>query len=493
MPIYGAYEVFFDRRKCTDCGVCVKFCPNTVIEVDKENRVFAKRERACVGCRICEDKCPHDAIFIRSTQPESLTRGMWTTDVIEDIRSKADTGRYLIRGYGTNGPLPHFDGLTIVPAQLAPPVPLDKYREECDISVTIGEGRASRPLRLRIPIMIAAMSYGAVSKETKTACALAANLCGTATNTGEGGTFPGEYESTKPNGYLVAQWASGRWGVSLDYLQNSDAVEIKTGQGAKPGMGGHLLADKVTEDISRVRGIPVGTDALSPCRFYDTLGLEDLKKIVDLLRDVTNYEKPIMLKLGPGRIYDDVRMAALAGVDAVAVDGAQGGTGAAPDIVTQNAGIPTIGTIGPAVRALKDLGLYRKVKLISLGGYRNGADVVKGLALGADIIGIASAAMIAMGCRVCEQCAKGMCPYGITSQDPELRKRLQPERAAQRLKNYLNVVVEEMKMLTMLSGHRSITELGREDLRALSFDAAAICGVKLIGLEDYVIPQRKRA
>lgn len=493
MPIYGAYEVFFDRRKCTDCGVCVKFCPSSVLEVDKQNRVFVKREEACAGCRICVDKCPHDAIFIRSTQPESLTRGAWTTDVIEEIRTKAETGRYLIRGYGANRPLPHFDSLSIVPAQLAPPVPLDKYREECDISVAIGEGRVSKPMRLRIPIIIAAMSYGAVSRETKMACALAANLCETATNTGEGGTFPGEYESTKPNGYLVAQWASGRWGVSLDYLQNSDAVEIKIGQGAKPGMGGHLLADKVTEDISRVRGIPVGTDALSPCRFYDTPNPEDLKKMADLLRDVTDYKKPIILKLGPGRIYDDVRMAALAGVDAVTVDGSQGGTGAAPDIVARNAGIPAIGTIGPAVRALKDLGLYRKVKLISMGGYRDGADVVKGLALGADIIGIASAAMIAMGCRVCEQCSKGMCPFGITAQDPELRKRLNPERAAQRLRNFLNVASEEVKMLTMLSGHRSITELSREDLRALSFDVAAMCGVKLIGLEDYVTPPRKRA
>lgn len=493
MPIYGAYEVFFDRRKCTDCAVCVKFCPNNVLDVDKQNRVFAIREEACVGCRICQDRCPHHAIFIRATQPENLTRGTWTTSVVEDIRFKAETGRYLIRGYGTNGPLPHFDDLIIVPAQLAPPVPLDKYREECDISVTIGEGRVSEPLKLRIPILIGAMSYGAVSQETKTACALAASLCGTATNTGEGGTFAGEYESTKPNGYLVAQWASGRWGVSLDYLQKSDAIEIKIGQGAKPGMGGHLLGEKVTEDISRVRGLPVGTDALSPCRFYDVLDVDDLKKMVDLLRDVTDYKKPIMLKLGPGRIYEDVRIAVLAGVDAVAVDGMQGGTGAAPDIVSQSSGIPTIGTIGPAVRALKDLGLYRKVKLISLGGYRNGADVVKGLALGADVVGMSSSIEIAMGCRVCEQCSKGMCPLGITAQDPELRRRLSPERAARKVQNFLNAVSEEAKMLMMLSGHRGVRELNGEDLRALSLDAAAVCGVKLIGLEDYVAPQRKAA
>jgi glutamate synthase domain-containing protein 2 len=235
----------------------------------------------------------------------------------------------------------------------------------------------------------------------------------------------------------------------------------------------------------------VGTDALSPCRFYDVMSPDDLKKMVDLLRDVTDYRKPMIIKLGPGRIYDDVKIAASAGADAVAVDGKPGGTGAAPDIVSNNTGIPTIATIPPAVKALKELGLYRKVKLISLGGYRNGADVVRGLALGADVIGISSAAMIAMGCRVCEQCSKGMCPLGITAQDPELRRRLHPERAAKKLQNFLNAITEEVKMLTMLSGHKSIAELSGEDLRALSLNSAAMCGVKLVGLEDYVMPLRK--
>jgi glutamate synthase domain-containing protein 2 len=262
-----------------------------------------------------------------------------------------------------------------------------------------------------------------------------------------------------------------------------DGVEIKIGQGAKPGMGGHLLGAKVTEEIAKVRGIPVGSDALSPCRYYDVLAPEDLKKQVEFLRDVTNYEKPIWIKLGPSRPYEDVRMAALAGVDAISLDGMAGGTGASPDAVTQGVGIPTIACIPPAVRALKDLGLHRKVKLFALGGLRGGLDAFKALALGADGVGFATAAEIAMGCRACMACHKGGCPYGITSQDPKLRARLDPETAAERLTNFINATAEEIKMLTMLSGHDDITELSEEDLRALDINTAAITGLKLVGYE----------
>jgi len=260
-------------------------------------------------------------------------------------------------------------------------------------------------------------------------------------------------------------------------------VEIKIGQGAKPGMGGHLLGDKVTEDVAKIRGIPVGSDALSPCRYYDVLVAEDLKKQVEFLRDITNYEKPIWMKLGPSRPYDDVKMAALAGVDAISIDGLAGGTGCSPDIVTQGVGIPTIACIGPAVRALKDLGLHRKVKLFALGGIRGGLDAFKAMAMGADGAGFGTAAQIAMGCRGCMACHQGNCPYGITSQNPKMRERLDPEEVGQRLANFVKATAEEVKILTMLSGHGDIRELSEEDLRALDVNTAAITGLKLVGYE----------
>jgi len=508
MPIIGAYWVCHERGRCLSwkqpgkCGACMDTCPNTVFARDKDGRIYVVNELACVGCRICMDNCPYDAINVRSANPEDFTRGLWNLQTIEEIHYKAKTGKYFVRGFGTAGPIPHFDNLLVVPAQLAPPVPRDKYREECNMEVVIGEGRVDKPLKLSMPIMFAAMSYGAVSKECKMALAIAAARMGTATDTGEGGTFPEEYylahgyrneeefkrgiKRYEPGGYLIVQWASGRWGVSADYLRKCDAIEIKIGQGAKPGMGGHLLGEKVTEEIAKTRGIPVGTDCLSPCRFYDVYDVkEDLGKQVELLRDVAGYEKPIILKLGPGRIYDDVLLAAKAGVDAIAIDGMQGGTGAAPEAASQGAGIPTIGCVRPAVNALKDLGLYREVKLILLGGIRNGRDVVKALALGADCVAIASAAQVAIGCRVCMACHKGKCQYGIATQDPKLRARLKPEEASLQLLNFLRATIEEIKILTMLAGHDNIRQLSVDDLRALDVNTAAMTGVKLAGMEGY--------
>ncbi len=260
------------------------------------------------------------------------------------------------------------------------------------------------------------------------ALAIGAAMTGIATNTGEGGLVPeeawlahgyAEKEMTdkkwEPGGYLIIQWSTGRWGVSAEYLTSGDAVEVKIGQGAKPGMGGHLLGAKVTAGCFTCAWYPVGSDALSPCRYYDVQSLEDMKHMVAFLRDVTNYQFPIFFKLGPSRPYADVSACIEAGADAISIDGMVGGTGCSPDIVTQGVGIPTIACIPPAVPAFKDHGVHRKVKLIALGGIRNGLDAYKAMALGADAAGFGSAAEIAMGCRVCYACQKGNCPYGITS------------------------------------------------------------------------------
>jgi len=501
LSILGAYCVNIDYERCTHCSVCVEVCPHNVFEKDDNNKVRIVNDMACVGCRICMEFCPTNATHIKPADPEAFSRSIWTFSTIEQIHHQAQTGKYLLRGFGTTRPIPHFDDFVIVPSQLASPSPLDKYREDCNVSVVIGEDSVVNPITLRIPIVFGAMSFGALSKEAKMALAWAACKMGTIANTGEGGAVPEEYplvhgfntveelrESGNPGqnigngGYLAVQWSTGRWGVSLDFLQTADAVEIKIGQGAKPGMGGHLLGQKVVEEVAKVRGIPVGTDALSPPRYYDVVGTDDLKKQVEILRDVTNYKVPILMKLGPSRPYKDVKLAAELGVDAISIDGMVGGTGASPESVTQHVGIPTIACIPSAAKALKDLGLYRKIKLIALGGIRGGVDAFKALALGADVVGIGTAAEIAMGCRACMACHLGSCPYGITTNKPELRERLDPVITGQRLVNFLKAMTDEIKIFTMLAGHKSIQELSREDLRSLSMDTAAITGVKLIGL-----------
>jgi glutamate synthase domain-containing protein 2 len=502
MAVVGAFCVSVMKNACINaqmpgkCATCVEVCPYDVYAMDGEGQVSVQNFNACVGCRICAEFCPGNAIRINSAEPESITRALWTFPTVEEIHYKALTGQYILRGFGTMGALPHFDSIVVVPSQIASPAPRDKYREDCKMDVVIGDGMCEKPMHLKLPIVFPAMSFGALSREAKLALAICAAQMGIATNTGEGGLVPNENHIAngyideeradrrwEPGGYLVMQWSTGRWGVSVDYVRAGDAVEVKIGQGAKPGMGGHLLGKKVTEEIAAVRGVPVGSDALSPCRYYDVQSLDDMKHMVTFLREVTDYQVPILMKLGPSRPYADVRAAAEAGVDAISIDGAAGGTGASPDIVTQGVGIPTIACIPPAVRALKDLGLHHKVKLIALGGIRGGLDAFKALAMGADAVGFGSAAEIALGCRACMACHKGECVYGITSQDPRLRARLDPEQGAQRLSNFVRATSEEIKILTMLAGHDAVDDLSEEDLRALDLNTAAITGLKLIGFE----------
>jgi len=503
MTVVGAFCVSVHKDVCVNarmpgkCSTCAEVCPHGVYALDAATgEMHIQNYNACVGCRICAEFCPTNAIRINPAESEYISRYPWTLGAVEEIHYKAQTGEYLLRGFGTLGPTPNFDTITVVPSQIASAAPLDKYREECDLEVIIGEDTCRKPMRLKAPFVWAAMSFGALSKEAKMALAIGAAMTGIATNTGEGGLLPEEAwlsrgyldkdrsrQKWEPGGYLIIQWSTGRWGVSADYVNSGDAVEVKVGQGAKPGMGGHLLGAKVTQDVSRVRGVPVGSDALSPCRYYDVQSLEDMKRMVAFLRDVTDYQYPILFKLGPSRPYADVAACVEAGADAISIDGLMGGTGCSPDIVTQGVGIPTIACIPPAVQALKDYGVHRKVKLIALGGIRNGLDAFKAMAMGADAAGFGSAAEVAMGCRVCYACQKGNCPYGITSQKPEMRARLDPIDAGKRLANFIQACTEEVKILTMLSGHRRIADLSPEDLRAMDVNTAAITGLKLIGYD----------
>ena len=484
--VKGAFDVQIDRYKCIGCLLCVRACPVNALEGRLKQPYpspYAAFEEKCVGCRNCQDVCPTKAVKVLPAEPEEFIKGPWTFDAIDDIRERAKTGKSLVQGCGSNRRLPTFDDLIVIPAQLTAS-PLDKYRESCNAKTVIGDSSlVEKPLELATPIVVGAMSYGALSKEAKIAIAKGASAVKTATNTGEGGMLPEERENATR---LIAQYSTGRFGVSADYLRAADAVEIKIGQGAKPGMGGHLLAMKVTKEIAEIRRIPMGTDSLSPARHLDMHNEDDLTKHIELIREVTDYRIPVLVKLAGARVKEDVQIAARAGADAITLDGMQGGTGAAPSVAIQHGGIPTIAIMRQAVDGLEEIGLKDEVALILSGGIRNGADVAKALALGANAVGIATGVMIALGCHVCGQCSKGECRWGIATQDPELRKCLDADEGAQAVANYLKAVTEELKTLTMLAGKDDVHKLTKEDLRALSLDASAITGVKLIGLEKIV-------
>jgi glutamate synthase domain-containing protein 2 len=427
----------------------------------------------CVVCEACMEFCPVSAIRIFKPKPSAI----WSEEKIDGVIKRAEGGTVPVRGTGARRPVPSFDDLVILCAQVSRP-PIDHYREPCDTSVVLGKRFARNPLKLDIPIFIGAISFGAVSKEAKIAMARGASMVGTAVNTGEGGMLPEERRFAKK---LIAQYASGRFGVSAEYLQSADAIEIKIGQGAKAGQGGLLMAEKVKGEISTIRGVPEGTDLVSPARHMDIVGPEDLKMKIEQLREITDWRVPIMVKFSAGRVREDVKIAAKAGADVVVVDGMQGGTGASPEVVLDHAGLPTLAALVEARDALEELGLRDEVDLVISGGITSGADVAKALALGADAVAVCTAPMIALGCKVCGLCNTGRCPYGIATQDPVLRKRLKIEESARRVANLLRVWTEEAAMLAMLAGKTSLSSLEREDLRALTLEASEIARVPLVG------------
>lgn len=419
--------------------------------------------------------CPNHAIEVNAIVEDQKI--LWSfADRVEIDRRSAE-GSYKVRGSGATRTIPTFDDLIIIPAQASRP-PIDKYREPCNSKVTLGTRYAENPLVLDTPVLIAGMSFGALSKECKLAFAIGASLAGTVANTGEGGMLPEERELANK---LTVQYSSGRFGVSVDYLNAGDAVEVKIGQGAKPGMGGHLLAEKVSPEIAKIRGIPIGTDALSPCRFLDVTKEGDLAKHVELIREVTDWRVPIIVKLGPGRVDEDVRIAVEVEADIIAVDGMEGGTGAAPEVVIEHAGVPTLASLVQAVNTLKEMGMKDEIDLIIAGGIKGGADVAKAIAMGADAAYIATGAMIAAGCRACQMCYAGTCRKGIATQDPQLRRRMDYIESGKRVAKYIESITEETKMLAQLAGHNDIRQFSPEDLRAVSTNAAEITGLKLIG------------
>lgn len=453
---------------CVFCGTCEIVCPTDAIEI-VDNRPEIDKSR-CIMCGSCLAACP---VLIPSG-----AGSIWDPRTIADIRYTSKAGKYVLRGFGTERRLPNFDDILILPAQ-ASISPVDKYRESCNTSVTLGTRYSENPLVLETPVLIAGMSFGALSKECKLGLAKGSSLVGSCANTGEGGMLPEEREYADK---LIVQYSSGRFGVSSNYLNVSDAIEVKIGQGAKPGMGGHLMAEKVSPEVAEIRGIPLGTDALSPARFLDATREGDLAKHIELLREVTDWQVPILVKLGPGRVNEDVKIVAEAGADIISVDGMEGGTGAAPEVVIEHTGVPTLASLIQAVRGLEEIGMKDEIDLIITGGIRSGADVAKSIALGADAVYIGTGAMIAMGCRACRMCYTGKCPVGVATQDPLLRERLDVELGAMRVANYIKSMTEETKMLAQLAGHDDIRKFSPDDLRALDTNTAQIAGIKLIGM-----------
>ncbi len=477
--LFPKYITYFTYELCIGCGVCARVCPENVIKM-VGNKPVTARQADCIGCYACVNYCPTDAVKVVRAAESSTNRAGLSASKYNYMRQMASIGHPPVVGMGAeNKYFPSLDQLTFIPGQTSRP-PIDSYREPCDTEVVLGDRFAEKPLVLKAPIMIGAMSFGSVSKEVKVALAKAAGRLGIAANTGEGGMLPEERMYAK---VLVVQYASGRFGVSASYLRSGDAVEIKIGQGAKPGMGGLLLGEKVTQDIAKMRGIPVGTDAISPARHLDIVGPEDLKMKIEQLREITEWKVPIIVKYAAGRVADDVKIAAKAGADIIVIDGKPSGTGATPYIVTEHTGYSTMAAVVEAHKALKEIGLRDKVSLVVGGGITNGADAAKVLALGADAVMIASATLVPIGCTYCGTCHNGKCPYGIATQRPELRKRINVELAAKRIENFLRAFIEEMCMFAQLAGKSKLSNLEKEDLRALTFEASLLTGVKLMGVE----------
>ncbi|NHQ73311.1 FMN-binding glutamate synthase family protein [Roseovarius gahaiensis] len=426
----------------------------------------------------------------RTTPIQSAT---FSNPINAEIRRAAATGIYDIRGGGAKRRVPHFDDLLFLGASVSR-YPLEGYRERCDTKVTLGTRFAKNPIELDIPITIAGMSFGALSGRAKEALGRGASEAGTSTTTGDGGMTPEERgHSTK----LVYQYLPSRYGMNPDDLRKADAIEVVVGQGAKPGGGGMLLGQKISDRVADMRNLPKGIDQRSACRHPDWTGPDDLEIKILELREITAWEKPIYVKVGGTRPYYDVALAVKAGADVVVLDGMQGGTAATQDVFIEHVGLPTLACIRPAVQALQDLGVHREVQLIVSGGIRTGADVAKAMALGADAVSIGTAAMVAIGDNdpkweaeyqklgtttgAYDDWHEGLDPAGITTQDPELQQRLDPVDAGRRLRNYLNVMTLEAQTIARACGHNDLHNLEPEDLCALTMEAAAMAQVPLAG------------
>ena len=498
--ILPEYLVERDEKRCIRCKVCVNQCTYETHSYDAEDDVICSKDENCVNCQRCVTFCPTHAITIRKNPNVSRENVNWTAEAVRDLKKQAESGAVILTGMGCDKPyFTYWDRLLLNASQVTNPS-IDPLREPMEIRTYLGakpdkvdmeiengalmlKTALAPQLRLDIPIMFSAMSYGAVSLNVHEALARAAAECGTYFNTGEGGLDQSLY---KYGSHAIVQVASGRFGVHSKYLYAGAAVEIKIGQGAKPGIGGHLPGEKVTKEVARTRMIPTGTDALSPAPQHDIYSIEDLRQLIFALKEATNYSKPVSVKIAA--VHNVAAIASgmvRAGADIVALDGIRGSTGAAPKVIRDNVGIPIELAIAQVDQRLREEGIRNKASLVASGGIRSSADVVKAIALGADAVYIATAALVAMGCTVCQKCYTGKCPWGIATSDSWISKRLNPDIATERLVNLLRGWSLEIKDMMGGMGINAIESLrgNRLALRGVGLSEAElkVLGVKMAG------------
>lgn len=446
------------KYKCSVCGyIYDEAASGAISNLEKcpvcgqPVRVFEKldesADRAVEGSE--ENPLSYDAAYARMDE---------SCRYMKEIHQMAVTGKSIIEAMGTQMPMPNWDDILILGAQLNPP-PLDEH-EEIDTTTIIGTN-AKRPMVLKNPVYISHMSFGALSKETKVALAKGTAMAGSAMCSGEGGILPEEMEAADR---YIFEYVPNRYSVTPENLCNADAIEIKIGQGTKPGMGGHLPGDKVTPEIAKIRNKPLGKDVISPSKFDDVNSKEDLKELVDMLRFASD-GRPIGIKIAAGRIEKDLEYCVFAQPDFITIDGRGGATGASPKLVRDATSVPTIFALYRARKYLDEAGeAAKQIQLVITGGLRVSSDFAKAIAMGADAIAIASAGLMAAACQQYRICGTGKCPVGVATQDPELRKRFVGEAAAQRVANFLNVSLEELKTFARITGHKNLHDLNVSDL-----------------------------
>lgn len=492
------FRISVDHDQCMLCGRCVENCPYDVFR--KENDAIHVNSRKCVACHRCIAMCPRDAISIKERPIDYRSHPVWTTGVREAIYNQARTGKIILAGMGNAQPYPViFDQLLLDACQVTNPS-IDPLREPMELRTYIGKKPSKLEflqkngdldlitylapnLQLETPIMIGHMSYGAISLNAQQSLARAVSEIGTFMGTGEGGLHQSLYPY---QAHMIVQVASGRFGVDIDYLERGAAIEIKIGQGAKPGLGGHLPGEKICADVSRTRMIPEGSDAISPAPHHDIYSIEDLKQLVRSLKEATEWKKPVFVKIAA--VHNSAAIAAgiaRSGADAVVVDGFRGGTGAAPRVFRDHVGIPIEAAVASVDAKLRSQGIRNEVSIIASGGIRESADVAKVIALGADAVYIGTAALVAMGCRVCGTCYRGLCPWGIATQRPDLVARLDPDVASRNVANLIHAWTLELSELIGAAGINSIESLrgNRDRLRAYLLDESImrVLDVKPVG------------
>ncbi len=490
------FKVNRDEDKCIKCKVCVRQCANEVHRYDEENDKVIADDMECVNCQRCVVLCPTNALTITEYPLDFRKNHNWTSDTIRTIYLQAETGGILLTGMGSDKPYPiYWDKILLNASQVTNPS-IDPLREPMELRTYLGkkptklkikDGRLAEKLppqlKLEAPIMFSAMSFGSISLNAVKSLAKAAEENGIYYNTGEGGLHKDLYKYAENT---IVQVASGRFGVTPEYLNTGSAVEIKIGQGAKPGIGGHLPGEKVGEQVSQTRMIPEGSDAISPAPHHDIYSIEDLRQLIFSLKEATNYEKPISVKIAA--VHNVAAIAsgiARAGADIIAIDGFRGATGAAPLRIRDNVGIPVEFALAAVDTRLREESIRNEVSLVVGGSIRNSADIVKAVALGADAVYIASSALLALGCHMCQKCNTGKCNWGIATQDPQLVKRLNPEIGARRASNLIKAWKHEIKEMLGGMGINSLDSLrgNRLMLRGIGLTEKEldIIGIKAAG------------